>query len=246
VVQRYMTTKDEAGAGKSILLNGVLSDMNCGVFFLIGVALFTYYYSHPGALDVTMPKNDSVFPLYIANGLPIGISGLMLAAIAAATMSTLSSNLNSSATAITTDFYVRLFRGVSEKNKMRCGQVSTLVCGLLGGAFALVLANMEIYSIYDQFQRFLGLLTGGLACLFMMGIFMARINGVGAIAGLIANYVVCIGLDQLNVTWKPHLLLFGVIGWITCLAVAWVTSLCLPNASKNLAGFVGAAQAVKV
>jgi cyclically-permuted mutarotase family protein len=236
VVQRYMTTKDEASAGKSILFNGVLSYVNCGVFFLIGVALFTYYSSHPSALDVTMPKNDSVFPLYIADGLPIGISGLMLAAVAAATMSTLSSNLNSSATAITTDFYVRLFRGVSETNKMRCGQVSTIVCGLLGGAFALVLANMEIYSIYDQFQRFLGLLTGGLACLFMMGIFMPRINGAGAIAGLVANYVVCIGLDQLNVPWKPHLLLFGAIGWITCLAVAWVTSLCLPNGRKDLAG----------
>ena len=236
VVQRYMTTKDEKSAAKSILFNGVLSYVNCGIFFLIGSALFTYYYSNPGLLDVTMPKNDSVFPIYIATGMPIGISGLILAAVAAATMSTLSSNLNSSATAVTTDFYARLFKNVSERRKMRCGQIVTVLSGVLGGGFALVLANMQIYSMYDQFQRFLGVLTGGLACLFFMGIFMKRVNGTGAIIGLIANYVVCIGLDQLDLPWKPHLLLFGAIGMVTCLVVASAVSLLFPNDRKNLKG----------
>ncbi len=236
VVQRYMTTKDEKSAAKSILFNGVLSYVNCGIFFLIGSALFTYYYSNPELLDVTMPKNDSVFPIYIATGLPIGISGLILAAVAAATMSTLSSNLNSSATAVTTDFYARLFKPVSERSKMRCGQLATVLSGVLGGGFALVLANMQIYSMYDQFQRFLGVLTGGLACLFFMGIFMRRVNGTGAMAGLVANYAVCIGLDQLDLPWKPHLLLFGAIGLVTCLAVASAVSLLFPNDRKNLAG----------
>jgi len=214
----------------------VLSYINCGIFFLIGTALYTYYYSHPELLDVTMPKNDSVFPIYIATGMPVGISGLILAAVAAATMSTLSSNLNSSATAVTTDFYARLFKGVSEKRKMRCGQFVTVLSGVLGGGFALVLANMQVYSMYDQFQRFLGVLTGGLACLFFMGIFMKRVNGPGAIIGLIANYVVCVGLDQLDLPWKPHLLLFGVIGMATCLVVASVASLFFPNDHKNLKG----------
>lgn len=236
VVQRYMTTKDEKGAAKSILFNGVLSYVNCGIFFLIGTALFTYYHSHPELLDVTMPKNDSVFPIYIASGMPIGISGLILAAVAAATMSTLSSNLNSSATAVTTDFYARLFKRVSERRKMRCGQIVTVLSGVLGGGFALVLANMQIYSMYDQFQRFLGVLTGGLACLFFMGIFMRRVNGTGAIIGLVANYVVCIGLDQSDLPWKPHLLLFGAIGMVTCLVAASVASLFFPNDKKDLKG----------
>jgi len=79
-------------------------------------------------------------------------------------------------------------------------------------------------------------LTAGLACLFFMGIFMKRVNGTGAIAGLVANYVVCIGLDQLELPWKPHLLLFGAIGMVTCLAVALITSLIFPNDRKNLKG----------
>ena len=236
VVQRYMTTHDEKSAARSILFNGVLSFVNCAVFFLIGSALFTYYHSHPEWLDVTMPKNDSIFPTFIANGLPPGISGLILAAVAAATMSTLSSNLNSSATAVTTDFYARLNRAADEHKKMRCGQLVTIVTGLLGGGFALVLANMEIASMYDQFQRFLGVLTGGLACLFFMGIFMPRVNGVGAVVGLVANYAVCLTLDQCALPWKPHLLLYGALGLVTCLIVApWVSRL-VPGDKKSLSG----------
>ena len=223
VVQRYMTTKDERGAAKSILFNGVLSFFNCIVFFTLGVALWTFYRSNPGLLDVTMPKNDSVLPLFIGNDLPIGISGLVLAAVAAATMSTLSANLNSAASAIVTDFWERLFKA-DEKSKLLCGKISTVIVGLLGGGFALVLANMEIQSIYDQFQRFLGVLTGGLGCLFFMGVFMKRVNGVGATAGLVANYAVCFTLDQVQFAGKPHLLLFGFLGMIACLVVAPVVS----------------------
>ncbi len=224
VVQRYMTTADEKGAAKSILTNGVLSFANSFVFFILGVALYTFYASNPGLLDVTMPKNDSVLPIFIANDLPPGISGLVLAALAAATMSTLSSNLNSAATAVTTDFYMRLFPHVTDKGKMRCGQIFTILTGLFGGVFALVLANQNIYSIYDQFQRFLGVLTGGLGCLFFMGVFMKRVNGKGAIAGLVANYAVCLALDQLSFAGKPHILLYGAIGMVACLIVATIVS----------------------
>ena len=224
VVQRYMTTKDERGAAKSILFNGVLSFFNCIVFFTLGVALWTFYRSNPGLLDVTMPKNDSVLPLFIGNDLPTGVSGLVLAAVAAATMSTLSANLNSAASAIVTDFWGRFVHSASDRSKLLCGKISTVAVGLLGGGFALVLANMEILSIYDQFQRFLGVLTGGLGCLFFMGVFMKRVNGFGATVGLVVNYAVCFALDQLQFAGKPHLLLYGFLGMVACLIVAPVAS----------------------
>ena len=220
VVQRYMTTPDERGAAKSILFNGVLSFANCFVFFSLGVALWTFYQSHAGALPAGT-KPDAVLAVFIARELPVGISGLVLAAVAAATMSTLSANLNSASSAITTDFYQRCFGGA---NALRCGKVSTVAIGLLGGAFALWLANADIGNIYDQFQRFLGVLTGGLGCLFFMGIFMKKVNGFGATCGLIANYVVCFGLDRLNFTGKPHLLLYGLLGMLACLLVAPLAS----------------------
>ena len=227
VVQRYMTTPDEKGAARSILFNGVLSFVNCFVFFAMGVALWTFYQSHAGALPAGT-KPDAVLPVFIARELPSGLSGLVLAAVAAATMSTLSANLNSAASAITTDFYQRLARGNSSR-LLLCGKLSTIVVGLLGGAMALWLANADIGNIYDQFQRFLGILTGGLGCLFFMGIFMKRVNGFGATCGLVANYVVCFGLDRLAFSGKPHLLLFGFLGMVACLVVAPLASLLRPS-----------------
>ena len=227
VVQRYMTTPDEKGAAKSILFNGALSFLNCFVFFAVGVALWTYYQSHASALPAGT-KPDAVLAVFIANELPHGISGLVLAAVAAATMSTLSANLNSAASAITTDFYQRLKpKGEGEVEQRRillCGKVSTVVVGLLGGVMALWLANADIGNIYDQFQRFLGVLTGGLGCLFFMGIFMKQVNGFGAMCGLVANYAVCFTLDQVAFDGKPHLLLYGFLGMAACLVVAPICS----------------------
>jgi hypothetical protein len=56
------------------------------------------------------------------------------------------------------------------------------------------------------------------------------------VAGLVANYVVCIGLDQADLPWKPHLLLFGAIGMATCLVVAAVVSRVFPQDRKPLKG----------
>ena len=238
VVQRYMTTKDENGAAKSIMFNGVLSFINSFVFFLLGVALYTFVASHPDFLPDTV-KGDAVFPYFIGFGLPPGVSGLLLAAIAAATMSTLSSNLNAAASAFTTDFYRRFLPDASDAALLRCGKVCTVAVGLFGGAFALVLANMDIQSIYDQFQRFLGVLTGGLGCLFFMGIFMKRVNAAGATVGLIVNYVVCFSLDQLKFVGKPHLLLYGAIGMVACLVVAPVVSALTANRTSGKRSAVG-------
>lgn len=230
VVQRYMTCRDEAGAAKSIRLNGVLSFVNCFVFFTLGVALWTFYQSHADRIPV-LAKNDQIFPWFIAHELPVGFSGLVLAAVAAATMSTLSANLNSAATAFTTDFYGRLRLGGEgqERRTLLVGKVSTAVVGLMGGAFALVLANMDIGSVYDQFLKFLGVLTGGLACLFLMGRFLPFVNGRGAFAGLVVNYVVCFALDLVPFAHKPHVLLYGFFGMVACLVVAPLASRLLPE-----------------
>ncbi|MBR3222942.1 MAG: sodium:solute symporter [Kiritimatiellae bacterium] len=226
VVQRYMTCKDEVGAAKSIKLNGVLSFVNCFVFFTLGVALWTFYQSHADKIP-TLAKQDQIFPWFIAHELPVGFSGLVLAAVAAATMSTLSANLNSAASAVTTDFYQRLKGGGAgeRRNLLRCGKIVTMAVGLLGGALALVLANMGIGSVYDQFLKFLGVLTGGLACLFLMGRFMPFVNGRGAFVGLVANYVVCFSLDLVPFAHKPHILLYGFFGIVACLIVAPIASL---------------------
>lgn len=220
VVQRYLTVPEVKAAAKSMYLQFGTSVVTSLLLFFIGVALWVYYKGQPGGLPV-LAKNDQILPVFIANGLPVGVAGLAFAAIAAATISTLAANMNSTAAAFSTDFYERLLGG---RNKLRCGKVCSVLVGVFGGAFAIVLANTDMASAYEQFQRYTGILTGGLACLFLMGLFMPRVNGFGAVCGLVANYVVTFGLDLILWPGKPHLLLYGLCGMIVCLAVAMVVS----------------------
>ena len=91
-------------------------------------------------------------------------------------------------------------------------------------ALAIFLANSDVASAYETFQRYLGILTAGLACLFIMGRFMPRVNGFGAVCGLVANYAVVFTLDALPWSGKPHLLLYGLFGMLTCIIVALAAS----------------------
>ena len=220
VIQRYLTVKDVPAAAKSMWAQIAVGCVSSTLCFFIGLGIWAYYQSN-GAEFPTLARNDQIFPVFIAAKLPVGLAGLALAGIAAASVSTLSANMNSTAAAFVTDFYARLFKG---RNTLFCGKVASLVCGILGGAFAIVLANGNIASAYEQFQRYLGMLTAGLACLFLMGRFMPRVNGFGAICGLAANYVVTFGLDALPWSGKPHLLLYGLFGMLTCIIVALAAS----------------------
>ncbi|MDO5524322.1 MAG: sodium/solute symporter, partial [Bacteroidia bacterium] len=105
IVQRYMSTKDEKATSRSIWLNGILSVPVTLLFFLIGTGLFAFYSDNPGNMTITNPNIDSVFPQFIVSEMPAGLAGLLVAAIFAAAMSTLSSNINSSAAVITSDFF---------------------------------------------------------------------------------------------------------------------------------------------
>ena len=239
VIQRYMTTKDVQAAGRSLWLNIPLCFFTGIIFFSIGSALFTYYGSNPESLSVTMPKPDSILPMYMANDMPIGVSGLVMAGLFAATISTLAANLNASATAITSDWFVRLRKGdTDDRQRVRFAQWCTIAVGLAGMAGALTLANMDIRSVFDQFMKFIGILTSGLACLFMLGIFVRRVGSTAALIGLTANYVVCIGLDNMKLAWKPHLLLYGAIGIVTCLVTALAVSLVFPNKKQGIDGLM--------
>ncbi|MCD6366914.1 MAG: cyclically-permuted mutarotase family protein, partial [Bacteroidales bacterium] len=99
VIQRYLTTKDEKSAGKSIIMNGVLSVFVSLVFYFIGTALYSYYKTQPDELNFVMQNTDSIFPHFIMSKMPVGIAGLLIAAIFSASMSTVSSNVNSLSTA---------------------------------------------------------------------------------------------------------------------------------------------------
>src|SRR5690606_11278644 len=133
---------------------------------------------------------DSVFPQFIVAQMPSRVAGLLIAAIFAAAMSTLSSNINSVSAVITSDFYKILSNKPSRDNQMAVARWSGIITGLLGMAMALMLATWNIASLWDQFNTFLGMLTGGLGALFVMGIFFPRISGAAALTGVMGGLVI--------------------------------------------------------
>lgn len=103
-IQRYMTARSEREAKKSALIGGLMYIPVSALFLFIGTALFSFYKASPGLLPDGMAA-DSVFPYFMVNQLPAGITGLLIASVFAAGMSTISTSVNSSATVILTDFF---------------------------------------------------------------------------------------------------------------------------------------------
>ena len=239
VIQRYIATPDENATKRSLWFNGCMSVFAQVVFYGIGMALFSFYHTHPEAMDVTMPKGDSVLPIFMATEMPPWLAGLVIAAVFAATISTLSANLSSASTAVVTDFVKRFRPGIPGKAQIRCGQVCTYVVGVVGVAAALTLARMESSALFDNFNKYIAMLTAGLTGLFFMGVFIPRVKGMAAVCGLAANYFVCFSCEILHCDvfgLKFHPFLLGGIGLVVCVLVSLACSFVFREKGHDLAG----------
>ena len=205
-VQRYHTSRSDAEARKSVWLGGLAYLPVSAVFFFIGTALFAYYTTHPDALPAAYRdpgKSDSVFPWFIVTVLPPGITGLLIASIFAAAMSTISSSLNSTATIILNDYYSRYFRPqATERQKMRVLHVATLVVGAIG--IAIGLAMISVKSALDAWWMLAGIFGGGMLGLFLLGYLSRRTGNRAALAGVSAGVVVILWMS-LSPKWTGAL-----------------------------------------
>ena len=233
VVQRYMTTKDEKETSKSIWLNGIISVPVSIIFFLLGTGLYVFYISNPANMSITNPNVDSVFPQFIVSEMPVGFAGLLIAAIFAAAMSTLSSNINSVSAVITSDFYKTLWAKTTLKSQMSVARWAGIIVGVLGIGMALILATWDIASLWDQFNTFLGLLTSGLGAIFFLGIFFPRVGSTSAFIGLITGIVVLVIVQSNS---SVSFLLYGLIGMVSSIVVAYLISFIFPN-KKDIKGY---------
>lgn len=232
VVQRYMTTADQKLAARSIWTNAVLTIPATLLFFGIGTALFAFYRSHPEKLDPTI-TTDQVFPLFIAREMPIGLAGLIVAGIFAAAQSTVSTSMNSTATAIVTDFLRPFQFCKSERGYLNAARVLTLIMGVLGTLLGLVFVNPEIKSLFDTFLVVIGLFMGVLGGLFVLGALTTRANATGAMVGALVGAAVMFSL------WKFTAVngyLYTTCGIATCFVVGYVASLATPRTAQDLAG----------
>ena len=237
VVQRYVTTKDISSARRSLWTTMVLSIFCSMVFFLMGTAIYAFFKTNPALLDPTLAKTDSILPFYIMQQLPVGISGLIIAALFAASQSTVSSSLNSMATAYIKDFDARLLRpGRDDQTYLAGAKWVVILAGGFGIALAVWMAHSNIESAFKTFNTIIGLTAGALGGLFALGVFTRRANGTGAMIGAFTATALVVWMQ---VTKQPVTgLLFAFIGCAATFVVGYLASLVLPGRrGENLSIF---------
>jgi solute:Na+ symporter, SSS family len=232
VIQRYLTTKDEKEAAKSLWTNGIISIPTGFLFFALGVCLYVFYKMSPDLIHVGM-QNDQIFPLFIGQQLPVGLSGLVIAGIFAASMSSLDSSMHSISTAWTVDFYRRFNPGSSEKKRLILAKIVVVIVGIFGTMMACVLAMFPIQSLYFLFQEIIGLLSSALAGIFILGIFTERASSKGVIIGAVISLLV---MAFVKFQTGIHFYVYPLIGMPVCIIVGYIFSLLLPSEEKSLDG----------
>lgn len=223
VVQRYLTTSTEKQARKSVYTNAFLSVPATLLFFFVGTAIYVFFKARPSELSLGITDPDAILPWYVSLHIPTGALGLVIAGIFAAAMSTISASMNSAATAYITDIHSKITKPAPS---LKMAKTATLVIGLVGIAFALMMATWDVKSLWDEFSKILGILLGGLGGLFLLGFLCPKANSTGAVAGLLAGIVV-----QLFVTRAQavHLLLYSSVGFVTCFVVGLLVSFLFPR-----------------
>ncbi|PHS15803.1 MAG: ABC transporter substrate-binding protein [Blastopirellula sp.] len=232
VIQRYMTTKSDQDAARSIWLNGMLTIPFGLLFFVLGTSLYVFFKMHPDLLVLGM-KNDNVFPLFVSEKLPPGLSGLVIAGVFAASMSSLDSSIHSVATAITTDFYKRFKPDATDQQTLKIARVLTIVLGTIGTLLAIVLASWDIKSLLFLFQKLLGLTGSGLVGMFILGIFTRRANATGALTGAASSFMI---LLYIYLYTDVNFYMYAIVGIISTVVIGYLVSLLTPESKKDITG----------
>lgn len=187
-IQRYMTARSTREAVKGTLFGGLLYIPVSLVFVYIGTALYSYYTAQPGLLpaDVT---GDKVFPYFIVHGLPTGLTGLVVASLFSAGMSTVATSVNSSATIVFTDFYSKLSKGEeSGKRHMKVLYLASFIVGLTG--ILIGLAMQKINGVLDAWWKLSSIFSGGMLGLFLLALVCRKPNRAASIIGVIMGLLV--------------------------------------------------------
>jgi SSS family solute:Na+ symporter len=196
-IQRYMSARNDKEAISSAFGGGLLYLPVSLLFFMIGTGLVVYYNVYPDLLPSDFREagmSDSVFPYFIVNGLPVGITGLLIASIFAAGMSTISTSLNSGATVILNDFYKRYTKQkVEEKRSVKVLYIASAAICILGVLISFLIIRVE--SALDIWWNLAGIFSGGMLGLFLLGYFSKKVTNVPAMIGVVLGLLVIIWMS---------------------------------------------------
>lgn len=197
-VQRYVSCADVASGRKAALLGWFTGLVGVAITLFLGILLYAFYTINAGTLPDTV-TGDKILPYFIQNQVPAGASGLLVAAVFAAAMSSIDSALHALATCITVDFYKRFFKpNKHDRHYLKVAQVLILVWGIIGILSAFYVASTG-EDLLPFLVKYVAFFLGPVLGLFLMGVLCPRINGTGAFWGTLVAAAL-VGLNS-QVGW---------------------------------------------
>jgi SSS family solute:Na+ symporter len=247
IVQRYLIAKSDREALKGVALGALLCVPIWTLFMLIGTLVWSYYQLSGEAFPPELMDNagkvvsDKVFPHFLVTRIPPGLSGLFMAAVLAAGMSTLSSDLNCLSAVGVEDYYRKLRPNATDARRLFMGKLIVGVCGFTAVGIAALIAwkSERVLSLYYAVSS---IISGGLAGLFLLAFFSRRANKQGVWIGLIVSLMFTawatltsgknkmLDFGDYNFPWTG--VMIGVSGHVIVLVVGLAASFLFPPGGK--------------
>jgi SSS family transporter len=235
-VQRLLTARSQRGAAVALVTSGVVVCLQFALFLVIGAALAAFFSEFPPDATDTL-NNDHAFAYYIVHHLRPGLVGLTLAAVFSAAMSTLSGSLNSSATALVSDFIIPLRREpLTERAQLKISRIATGFFGLLqiGIALASYLRSAD-QSVVESVLAIAAFTSGPMLGLYLLAVLTPRVNEPAALAAFVVGLALLAfvqfsawpgwPLETVRWPWKPiYWPWYAAIGSICTLSMGWLLS----------------------
>nr|VZS00065.1 Sodium/glucose cotransporter [Mycoplasma feriruminatoris] len=238
VVQRYQSNQSFKQVKKGLWTNAILSLITILLFYGMGSLLYAFYAQQTGLSNVNdiiknlgIKQNNQILPYFIVTVLPAGISGLIIAGIYSASMSTISSSLHSAATCIVEDILVRIKPNIKDKHKMYWAKSLILGIGLLGTIAAIFLIITKADNLLDLFAAIIGLFGTSVTVIYLLGIFTKRTSNIGAIIGSVSSFIIVLSIFIINKIGKtPVSDFYGIIlAFIIGLLLGYLSSFIFKN-----------------
>ncbi len=239
IVQRVLSAKDIAHAKAGTVLAGFLKILPVFMLIVPGMIARALYPQEMAA------DSNSAFPLLVVRLMPQGLQGVMVAAMLAALMSSLSAVFNSSSTIFTMDFYKKLKPEASEKQLVNVGRVATILMVILSLAW-IPFMNRISGQLWIYLQSVQAYVSPPIAAVFLLGIGWKRINGQGAITSLLVGFVLGAVRFILEVVYAGKLpggllgwfvgmnfLHFAILMFVVCVVILVTVSLLTPAPAQN-------------
>jgi Na+/proline symporter len=213
--------------------NAICCVVVAALITMAGLAMFAYFHAFPLQLDPGM-RNDQVMPLYVVQGVPPGLAGLIIAGLFAASLSTLAGSMNSVATLVGEDFYRRISRKATDRSRLAVMKVTSVLVGCFGTGLAYLMAQMPIDSIFQVWNEIIALLGGGFVGIYMLGMFTRRCSSIGAATGAIGSIISTVLVKKFT---GLHWVFYPPFAVFACLFIGYATSWIFPSKRiKDLSG----------